>query len=372
MVVHQCKGVIHMSDTPMSPTGPNYGNLVSVPISIGEIQQEVKNTIIVTVATQMEQIQSSLNEVKNSVKATATAQMEQIQTSLEATHQVASNAWQAANDTYHAANGAEKAATEASQTAHDDSEANRKQRYIASILSLFGGILVALIALIPSCSRQSPKEPTTTTSAMRQESTEPMKSDALQGRIEEGIAVDGGIYIGEWKDGKRSGKGKIVYDDDSPRDYYEGDWANDKRHGYGKCVYKQGLSKDEVYGPRNYYEGNWQNDDYNGKGKMVFEDGAWYEGDWVESERNGYGILLTIDSGGKKYRYEGLWKNGKRHGYGKMYNVESGGYEACEWNEGNQTKPIYHFDKNDNLWLVNRDDGKWRIDWSTRTISPYQ
>ena len=360
-----------MSDTPKS-NGSNVGNQnratsrqnVTIPINIGEIK----------------------NEVKSAVEATVAIQMEQIQASIDATQQLARGAWEAANETCGTASQTREAAqkslqasNKARETAHNDSEANKFPRILGMILSFLGPILVALIALIPSCSRQSQEKPDKTTSTTLQVSItdetakapEVAVSDVYQGYIGKEIAVDGGIYVGEWKDGKRNGKGKIVYDADSPRDYYEGDWANDKCHGNGRCVYKQGLAVDEVYGPMDYYEGNWQDDDYSGKGKLTFENGAWYDGDWVNGERNGYGILLTPDSDGKEFRYEGLWENGKRHGYGKIYNVQSGGYEACEFKEGKPTMPKYHFDKNDTLWLVSRDDGKWKIDWSTRTISPY-
>ena len=37
-------------------------------------------------------------------------------------------------------------------------------------------------------------------------------------------------YLGEIKNGKRDGRGAIVYKDGSS---YDGDWANDQRHGYG-------------------------------------------------------------------------------------------------------------------------------------------
>ena len=47
----------------------------------------------------------------------------------------------------------------------------------------------------------------------------------------------GDRYEGEWKDGKRNGKGRQIYGGRFPDgfggDVYEGDWVQDKRHGQG-------------------------------------------------------------------------------------------------------------------------------------------
>lgn len=47
----------------------------------------------------------------------------------------------------------------------------------------------------------------------------------------------GDRYEGEWRDGKRNGKGRQIYGGRFPDgfggDVYEGDWVQDKRHGQG-------------------------------------------------------------------------------------------------------------------------------------------
>jgi len=43
--------------------------------------------------------------------------------------------------------------------------------------------------------------------------------------------LGGGIYVGDFKDGKRTGFGKMIYKDGS---YYEGNWDEGSYHGYGK------------------------------------------------------------------------------------------------------------------------------------------
>ena len=44
------------------------------------------------------------------------------------------------------------------------------------------------------------------------------------------IFPKGGKYIGEWKNGKRTGKGSITFDNGYK---YFGEFFNDKSHGYG-------------------------------------------------------------------------------------------------------------------------------------------
>lgn len=45
-------------------------------------------------------------------------------------------------------------------------------------------------------------------------------------------------YTGEWKFGKRNGKGKMVYSIDNPLYYYEGDWVDNCKNGFGKMQYE--------------------------------------------------------------------------------------------------------------------------------------
>ena len=67
---------------------------------------------------------------------------------------------------------------------------------------------------------------------------------------------DGGVYEGNWEEGKRNGKGKHTY---SNGNTYDGDWKNDKRNGKGKSTYPSGA----------VYEGDFKDDKRNGKGKYT-------------------------------------------------------------------------------------------------------
>ena len=87
---------------------------------------------------------------------------------------------------------------------------------------------------------------------------------------------DRSIYEGQWKNGKRHGKGKQNWTDGS---VYDGYWLNDMANVYGRLIHSDG----------DCYEGEWYNDKAQGKGLYIHKDGAKYEGDWFEDKQHGYG-----------------------------------------------------------------------------------
>ena len=49
------------------------------------------------------------------------------------------------------------------------------------------------------------------------------------------------LYVGQFKDGKRSGKGAWIYQDGSENDgYFIGEWSDDLPHGKGRMVCNNG------------------------------------------------------------------------------------------------------------------------------------
>lgn len=58
---------------------------------------------------------------------------------------------------------------------------------------------------------------------------------------------NGAVYIGEWKNGLRDGKGMQTWPDGSK---YEGSWLEDKANGKGRLIHADG----------DIYEGDWVND----------------------------------------------------------------------------------------------------------------
>lgn len=74
------------------------------------------------------------------------------------------------------------------------------------------------------------------------------------------------LYVGDLKNGKRNGKGKMVWSHGAK---YEGHFKEDMRDGMGTYYHSTGGK----------YEGNWANDMKNGKGVYIYPgSGEKYEG----------------------------------------------------------------------------------------------
>ena len=67
---------------------------------------------------------------------------------------------------------------------------------------------------------------------------------------------DGAVYEGEFRDGKRSGTGRLIFPDGA---VYEGEFADDHMNGRGTLVYANG----------DRYEGTFLDDREHGKGELV-------------------------------------------------------------------------------------------------------
>lgn len=85
---------------------------------------------------------------------------------------------------------------------------------------------------------------------------------------------DGGIYIGEWKAGRRNGDGVYTSVDGA---IYSGPWLNDKFQGRGVFVSET----------NQVYTGDWKNGLRHGSGIETWSNGACYTGYYQFDERNG-------------------------------------------------------------------------------------
>lgn len=123
------------------------------------------------------------------------------------------------------------------------------------------------------------------------------------------IDMEGTVYEGNFKNGKRNGNGKSVAANNIT---YEGHWKDNKREGAGNASYK---AKGYDFGNKNFtYEGTWKNDMMEGSGKYIFSDGSYYTGQLKENRFEGKGFMLLKDS----TVYEGEWKNSELNGNGVM------------------------------------------------------
>lgn len=101
------------------------------------------------------------------------------------------------------------------------------------------------------------------------------------------------------KEGYYSGKGKLMQEEE----YWEGEFAE------GKLVRGKFKSKENFS-----YEGEFKERRFHGKGQRTCQDGSYYRGEWKEGKKHGEGVELTTEG----ERYEGQFQEGKKHGFGKL------------------------------------------------------
>lgn len=167
-----------------------------------------------------------------------------------------------------------------------------------------------------------------------------------------GIALYGefGLYIGQFREGKRSGYGHMTYTNEDQEcmhlgeaeGVYVGQWRQDLRHGKGKMTWKSG----EIY------EGQYRKDKrHNVQGSLLLPSGERFSGLWVHGAIQGQGRyqdpagllfvgkfmngfphtdgLLAFPNGD---RFEGTIKDLKPHGHGRLQYINKDVYtgDFCE------------------------------------------
>ena len=110
--------------------------------------------------------------------------------------------------------------------------------------------------------------------------------------------ADGAIYNGDWKEGKKSGKGKYA----AGKARYDGEWVDDKYQGQGVYLEENG----------DRYIGSFSKGERHGFGRCLYGDGTKYEGEWKEGKRWGQGTCIYSDGD----VYSGAWERDQRHGVG--------------------------------------------------------
>lgn len=129
------------------------------------------------------------------------------------------------------------------------------------------------------------------------------------------------VYEGNFKNGKRCGKGKMKYSC-CRCCIYDGEWRNNFYHGKGKVVYCR----------KRTYEGEFRYGYYDGEGKMAYSNGNVYNGKWKDGRKHGVGQMMYSNG----QIYYGTWRKNKYHGYGKMLYPFDMEYHG-EWEFG-----LYH------------------------------
>jgi len=146
---------------------------------------------------------------------------------------------------------------------------------------------------------------------------------------------DGGIYKGEWKDGKYHGKGKIIFISNDVLEF--GNYKNWKKsefrknqlkdyrkywkemHGYGLALKQENFHIN--WGDTGELRGVWKNNliEYGVKTESDFNK---YTGEFKNNIQNGKGKLIWLNRENKKFSkfpfsgYTGEFKDAKWHGKG--------------------------------------------------------
>ena len=126
--------------------------------------------------------------------------------------------------------------------------------------------------------------------------------DVFEGRFENGVINGKGIfldskknkYIGDFKEMKRWGKGKLV----TKEIFYEGEFYENKLDGKGYIKFL----KNELE-----YTGTFKNDQIEGKGIFKWKNGDKYEGEVKNGKMHGIGIFKCYNG----HIYNGAFENGQ-------------------------------------------------------------
>lgn len=81
------------------------------------------------------------------------------------------------------------------------------------------------------------------------------------GAIQDKVECPEGKYVGDWREHKWHGQGKLTWKSGST---YEGEWSVGKRHGLGKMVWKSGA----------VYEGGYKDNKRFGNGTYTYTNGT--------------------------------------------------------------------------------------------------
>nr|XP_022902209.1 radial spoke head 10 homolog B-like [Onthophagus taurus] len=158
---------------------------------------------------------------------------------------------------------------------------------------------------------------------------------------------DGTVYEGEFNNGHITGRGKLYYKDCS---YYIGSFCQGLLHGEG-CMY--------ITETNSLYSGEWKAGKKNGKGWLLYEPNNWYNGNFLDDQRHGNGIRQYY----KECMYQGEWQNGLREGYGTMVWGNHDYYKG-DWKNGKMNgygEYIWKafFNRSFSYPIMNKFEGYW-------------
>ena len=109
-------------------------------------------------------------------------------------------------------------------------------------------------------------------------------------RIGKGVRVyrTGNMYDGEWLDNLPHGHGRMHWRDRG--EVYIGEWFQGVQSGYGEMYWETELVNSAQFPNKNHYSGEWKNGRRNGKGRLSYANGGEYWGEWVDDRKEGRGV----------------------------------------------------------------------------------
>jgi len=116
----------------------------------------------------------------------------------------------------------------------------------------------------------------------------------------------------------RAGKARVTYPNGN---VFEGNFNEDKRkEGDGKYTWSSNAeADDEDEGAPKIvpvYEGQYSNGKRHGKGKMLYPNGDTYQGEWENDKMNGEGTYIYFTAKGEADVFSGTWVSGVKQGVG--------------------------------------------------------
>ena len=151
-----------------------------------------------------------------------------------------------------------------------------------------------------------------------------------------------GIYEGEWKDGKKHGKGTWKRSDAKSRAECAEEWNDFSVNGKRSFEWAGG----------DVYEGEWKDDEWHGKGTYKDVNGDVYKGQWKANKKEGKGVMAYANQD----IYDGEWKNGTKNGQGKMKFNNGDVYEGEFSNNKMHGKGTYTYAAGD----LSKSIGEWK------------
>ncbi len=114
------------------------------------------------------------------------------------------------------------------------------------------------------------------------------------------ISADGSKYIGDYLNDKRDGEGIEYYSNGDI--FFKGLWKKGHKNGYGIEYFNSFPFKGDLY------KGEFKDGKRSGKGTFIKANGCKYVGNWSNNKRNGNGIYYNANG---LVEYDGDWINGK-------------------------------------------------------------